>query len=93
MNILRGIFAALAVVLLPSLLAAAPAYPDKPIRVIVPVPAGGTPDVVIRTVAPGVSGLLGQQLVIGRIGDDDGLRLGHQRRRGVLRRGGVPRGR
>lgn len=52
-----------AVALLP-LPAAAQAYPDKPIRVIVPVPAGGTPDVVARMVAPGLSSLLGQQLVI-----------------------------
>jgi tripartite-type tricarboxylate transporter receptor subunit TctC len=72
-NILRGIFAGLAVVLLPSLLAAAPAYPDKPIRVILPVPAGGTPDVVARMVQPGLSGLLGQQLVIDNRGGAGGL--------------------
>ena len=63
MRFVRGVFAGLAVALLP-LPAAAQAYPDKPIRVIVPVPAGGTPDVVARMVAPGLSGLLGQQLVI-----------------------------
>jgi tripartite-type tricarboxylate transporter receptor subunit TctC len=39
-------------------------YPSKPIRVIVPVPAGGTPDVVARMVAPGMGKLLGQNLVI-----------------------------
>lgn len=46
--------------------AAAPAddYPNKPIRVIVSVPAGGTPDVVARMVAPGMANQLGQQLVI-----------------------------
>ena len=44
--------------------AAAQAYPDKPIRVIVAVPAGGTPDVVARMLAPGLTSLLGQQLVI-----------------------------
>ena len=44
--------------------AQAQAYPDKPIRVIVPVPPGGTPDVTARLVAPGMGKLLGQQLVI-----------------------------
>jgi len=63
MNIRCKVFAIAAVMLLPPL-AAAQAYPDKPIRVIVPVPAGGTPDVVARLVAPGLSSLLGQQLVI-----------------------------
>ena len=72
MNIVLRACAALAVVLLP-LIAAAQAYPDKPIRVIVPVPAGGTPDVVARTVAPGLSSLLGQQLVIDNRGGAGGL--------------------
>ena len=49
------------------------AYPTKPIRVIVPVPAGGTPDVVARMVAPGLSNLLGQQLVIDNRGGAGGL--------------------
>ena len=60
-------------VALPLPLAAAQAYPDKPIRVIVPVPAGGTPDVVARMVAPGLSTLLGQQLVIDNRGGAGGL--------------------
>ncbi len=62
-QVVARIFVGLAVALLSSL-AAAQAYPDKPIRVIVAVPAGGTPDVVMRMLAPGLSGLLGQQLVI-----------------------------
>jgi len=62
-NIGCKVFAMAAVMLLPQL-AAAQAYPNKPIRVIVPVPGGGTPDVVARMVAPGLSSLLGQQLVI-----------------------------
>ncbi len=53
--------------------AAAQNYPDKPIRVIVPVPAGGTPDVVARMVLPGLSNLLGQQLVIDNRGGAGGL--------------------
>ena len=65
-------FAVITIMLL-SPLAVAQAYPDKPIRVIVPVPAGGTPDVVARTVQPGLSGLLGQQLVIDNRGGAGGL--------------------
>ncbi len=50
----------------------AQAYPDKPLRVIVPVPAGGTPDVLSRTVSPGISALLGQSLVIDNRGGAGG---------------------
>ena len=69
---LRSVIALLAVALSPSP-AFAQAYPDKPIRVIVPVPAGGTPDVVARMVTPGLSVLLGQQLVIDNRGGAGGL--------------------
>jgi tripartite-type tricarboxylate transporter receptor subunit TctC len=51
---------------------AASAYPDKPIRVIVSVPAGGTPDVLARTVSPNMSTLLGQQLVMDNRGGAGG---------------------
>ena len=53
-------------------MAAAQAYPTKPIRVVLPVPAGGTPDVLARTVAPGMAALLGQQLVIDNRGGAGG---------------------
>src|SRR5215468_1209478 len=43
---------------------AAADYPDRPIRVILSVPAGATPDVTARLVGPGMSGELGQQLVM-----------------------------
>ena len=49
---------------LAGLSAAHAQYPTKPIRVIVPVPAGGTPDVVARLVVPGMGKLLGQNVVI-----------------------------
>jgi tripartite-type tricarboxylate transporter receptor subunit TctC len=52
-------------------------YPNRPVRVILGVPAGGTPDVLARTVIPGISEALGQPLVVdnrggagGRIGAD-----------------------
>jgi tripartite-type tricarboxylate transporter receptor subunit TctC len=48
-------------------------YPDKPIRVILSVPAGGTPDVVARMVTPGLASLLGQQLVVDNRGGAGGM--------------------
>ena len=71
-NKLRRAAALLAATALP-LMAIAQTYPDKPIRVIVPVPAGGTPDVVARLVMPGLSNLLGQQLVVDNRGGAGGL--------------------
>ena len=39
-------------------------YPNKPIRVVVPSPPGGPPDLIIRMLAPKLSAALGQNLVI-----------------------------
>lgn len=47
-----------------SLPAQAQSYPDKPIRLIVPAPPGGTIDIVARTVAEGMASQLGQPVVI-----------------------------
>ncbi len=44
--------------------AAAQDYPSRPVRVILAVPAGATPDVTARLVTPGLARLLGQQLVV-----------------------------
>ncbi|MBI2224314.1 MAG: tripartite tricarboxylate transporter substrate binding protein, partial [Betaproteobacteria bacterium] len=44
--------------------AVAQAYPDKPVRVIVVFPPGGSNDVVARIVFQKVSEMLGQQFVI-----------------------------
>jgi tripartite-type tricarboxylate transporter receptor subunit TctC len=60
----RRFLAVLAAAVLWSSLAAAQTYPEKPIRLILSVPAGATPDVTARLVTPGVSRLLGQQLVV-----------------------------
>src|SRR5688572_29339731 len=61
-KILPRVWSAIVLALLAPL-AAAQAWPDKPIRVILAVPAGATPDVTARLVFPGVSQQLGQQLV------------------------------
>jgi len=39
-------------------------YPNKPIRVVVPSPPGGPPDLIMRMIAPKMSMSLGQNLVI-----------------------------
>ena len=51
-----------AALILPS--AAWAAYPDRPIRMIVPFGAGGNADVVARLVAQGMSDRLGQPIVV-----------------------------
>ncbi len=71
MNITCKAVAACACSLLPAL-AVAQGYPIKPIRVIVAVPAGGTPDVLARSVTPSMAALLGQQLVLDNRGGAGG---------------------
>jgi tripartite-type tricarboxylate transporter receptor subunit TctC len=44
--------------------ALAQTYPSKPVRVIVPYPAGSTPDIVGRTLATGLQSALGQPFVV-----------------------------
>src|SRR5882724_10572315 len=39
-------------------------YPQKPVRLIVPAPAGGPTDVPGRLIADGLSGLVGQRIVV-----------------------------
>lgn len=42
----------------------AQAFPSRPIRVVVPYPPGGANDTVMRLMSPGLTELLGQQVVI-----------------------------
>ena len=39
-------------------------YPNKPIKVVVPSPAGGPPDLIIRMLAPKLTASLGQPIVV-----------------------------
>lgn len=45
-------------------IAAAQAYPNKPIRVIVPYPPGGTSDILARALGPGMQAALAQPWVV-----------------------------
>jgi tripartite-type tricarboxylate transporter receptor subunit TctC len=56
-------FAALAT-LLAAGLAAGQNYPSKPIRIIVPYPAGGTSDILARALGPGITAALGQPIIV-----------------------------
>jgi tripartite-type tricarboxylate transporter receptor subunit TctC len=47
-------------------------YPNRPIRMIVPFPAGGTADVSARTIAQALSQGLGQQIIVDNRGGADG---------------------
>jgi tripartite-type tricarboxylate transporter receptor subunit TctC len=50
--------------ILPAAPALAQSWPTKPIRLIVPFPAGGGTDVVARTIANGITEGLGQAIVV-----------------------------
>jgi tripartite-type tricarboxylate transporter receptor subunit TctC len=47
-------------------------YPNKPIRVVVPFPAGSSTDIVTRVLAASVSQAMGQQLVVDNKAGADG---------------------
>ncbi len=64
--------ARIAALLLASATAAA-AFPDRPIRIVVPFTAGGAVDVVARIVAPKLGDLLGQPVVIENRGGAGGV--------------------
>ena len=63
MNRLLSTAAALLAFALPQMLAAQ-TYPNKPIRVVIPYPAGGSGDVVGRTIGTKLTEAWGQQIVI-----------------------------
>jgi hypothetical protein len=55
---------ALALALLLPCLALAQAYPSKPVRIIVPYPAGGIVDLMARAVGDGLGAKLGQPVIV-----------------------------
>src|SRR5262249_62339768 len=53
--------------------AKAQSYPTKPVTLIVPFSAGGSPDVVARILSPRLSELLGQQGIFEKVGGAAGM--------------------
>ena len=74
MKPLRAVAVAVAGMLLvaPASLLAQSDYPNKPIRLIVPFPAGGSTDIVGRVVAQKLSERLGQQVIVDNRGGAGG---------------------
>ena len=75
MNMLKA--AGIALTLAATLTGAqAQPYPNKPIRMIVPFPAGGAADLAARTVTQALSQVLGQSVIIDNRGGADGAIAG-----------------
>src|SRR5215471_21004774 len=56
-----------------ALPASAQSYPDRPIRVIVPIAAGSVTDVIMRAAANELAPRIGQQIVIENKGGASGI--------------------
>ena len=54
-------------------LAQAQPFPNKPIKVVVPSPAGGPPDLILRAILPKLTASLGQPIVIENRGGAGGM--------------------
>jgi tripartite-type tricarboxylate transporter receptor subunit TctC len=51
----------------------AQAFPSKPIKVVVPSPPGGPPDLILRAIIPKMTAVLGQPIVVENRGGAGGL--------------------
>jgi len=64
---------ALLAALLPAI-AGAQSWPQKPIRIVLPFGAGGVADITTRTIAPKMTEVLGQQIVVENMPGAGGIR-------------------
>jgi tripartite-type tricarboxylate transporter receptor subunit TctC len=72
-SVLGGAFCVVSAVLVSGVHAAsAPEFPTRPLRIVVPFPAGGTTDVVARLVAQRMSESMGQQVLVDNRGGAGG---------------------
>lgn len=77
MNRLSRCLVASALALWMASVGAQPAYPAKPVRLIVPTPAGGPSDAAARALAKGMSAVLGQEVLVdNRPGGNAGIGAG-----------------
>lgn len=72
MNTRRALLVLALAAALPAAQAQTGKWPDKPVRVIVPFPPGGTTDVVARTFAPRLAEDYGQQFIVDNRGGAGG---------------------
>src|SRR5258707_15743184 len=72
MRILRTLVALLALLLFPAV-AAAQDFPTKPIKLIVPFPAGGPNDIIARVIGQRMSELMKQPVLIDNRGGQGGV--------------------
>ena len=68
----RAILAAAALPLLPAAARAQADWPNRPVRIIVPFPAGGFVDFTARLIAPPLTTALAQQVVVDNRGGAGG---------------------